>query len=79
MKRILVLLGFLIEKTSAVRLVEILFKNNIQDARCQAQCLAVETTEERARCVTICRVLEADPHDDLCSLSAVCTGGCLVA
>ena len=69
--RILVLLGFLIEMTSAVSLVEILFKNNIQDARCQAQCLAVETTEERAQFVTICRVLEADPHDDLCSLSAV--------
>ena len=57
------LVGFLIKMTSAVSLVEILFKNNIQDARCQAQCLDVETTEERARCVTICRLLEADPHD----------------
>ena len=77
--KILVLISFLIKMTSAVSLVEILFKNNIEDAQCQAQCLDAETTEERTRCVTICSVLEADPHDDLCSLSSVCTGGCQVA
>ena len=80
MIRNLVLFGFLIKMTSAISLVEILFKSNIKDARCQAQCLDVETPEERTRCVNICRELEARPQDgDLCSLSAVFTGGCLVA
>ena len=65
MLRNLMFLGFLINMSSAISLVEILFKNNINEARCQAQCLDAETREERARCVTICRVLEADPHDDL--------------
>ena len=74
------LLGFLIKMTSAISLVEILFKNNIKDARCQSQCLDVETPEEKVRCVSICRELEARPQDDdLCSLPSVCTGGCLVA
>ena len=63
MLRNLMFLGFLINVSSAISLVEILFKNNINEARCQAQCLDAETTEERTRCVTICRVLEADPHD----------------
>ena len=73
------LLGFLIKMTSAISLVEILFKNNIKDARCQSQCLDVETPEEKVRCVSICRELEARPQDgDLCSLP-LCTGGCLVA
>ena len=80
MMRNLVLFGFLIKMTSAISLVEILFKSNIKDARFQAQCLDVETPEERTRCVSICRELEARPQDgDLCSLSSVCTGGCLVA
>ena len=79
MIRDLVLLGFLIQMTSAISLVEILFKTNIAAARCEAQCLEAESPGERARCVSLCRVLEADPEADLCSLSSVCTGGCLVA
>ena len=80
MIRNLVLLGFLIKMTSAISLVEILFTNNIKEARCQAQCLDVETQEERTRCVGICRELEAGPQEgDLCSLSSECTEGCLVA
>ena len=72
-------LGFLIRMTSAISLVKILFKNNINEARCEAQCLEAESPGERARCVSICRELEADPQSDLCSLSSVCTGGCLLA
>ena len=76
MIRNLVLLGFLIKMTSAISLVEILFKNNIKEAQCQARCLDVEAVQERALCVNICSTLEED--DDLCSLP-LCTGGCLVA
>ena len=79
MMRVLVLLGFLIQMTSAISLVEILFKTNIAGARCEAQCLEAESPGERARCVSLCRVLEADPEADLCSMASVCTGGCLVA
>ena len=80
MMRNLVLFGFLFRMTSAISLVEILFKNNIKDARCQAQCLDVETMEQRTRCVGICRELEASPqYGDLCSLSSECTEGCLEA
>ena len=77
--RDLVLLGFLIQMTSAISLVEILFKTNIAGARCEAQCLEAESPGERARCVSLCSVLEADPEADLCSMASVCTGGCLVA
>ena len=77
--RDLMLLGFLIQMTSAISLVEILFKTNIAGARCEALCLEAESPGERARCVSLCRVLEADSEADLCSLSSVCTGGCLVA
>ena len=80
MMKSLVFIAFLIKMTSAISLVEILFKNNIKEAQCQAQCLDVETAEEEAQCVNICRELEARPQDeDLCFLSSVCTGGRLVA
>ena len=54
MLRNLMFLGFLIKMTSGISLVEILLKNNVNEARCQAQCLEAESPGERDRCVSIC-------------------------
>lgn len=59
--------------------VEKLFKEKISDARCFSQCQQAETEEDQDQCFVICKSLADHPQEDLCSLTAICTGGCQVA
>ena len=62
--------------TLAVNLVERLFKNHINDAKCFLKCRDVETEVEKQRCDNFCKMLLSNPSTDICSLTSVCTGGC---
>ena len=59
--------------------LEKLFRDKISDARCFSQCQRAETVEDQDQCFVICKTLEDRLEEDLCSLTAVCTGGCKVA
>ena len=59
--------------------LEKLFQAKISDARCFSQCQRAETAEDQDQCFVICKTLEDHLQEDLCSLTAVCTGGCKVA
>ena len=62
--------------TLAVNLVERLFKNHINDAKCFLKCRDVETEVEKQRCDNFCKMLLSNPSTDICSLTSVCTGCC---
>ena len=74
----LLLLSLTLGSSLAVNL-EKLFQAKISDARCFSQCQRAETAEDQDQCFVICKALEDQLEEDLCSLSAVCTGGCQVA
>ena len=57
-------------------MVERLFKNHINDAKCFLKCRDVETEVEKQRCDNFCKMLLSNPSTDICSLTSVCTGGC---
>ena len=59
--------------------LEKLFRDKISDARCFSQCQQAQTAEDQDQCFVICKTLEDHLQEDLCSLTAVCTGGCKVA
>ena len=59
--------------------LENLFRDKISDARCFSQCQRAQTAEDQDQCFVICKTLEDQLQEDLCSLTAVCTGGCKVA
>ena len=59
--------------------LEKLFRAKISEARCFSQCQRAQTAEDQDQCFVICKTLEDHLQEDLCSLTAVCTGGCKVA
>ena len=75
---LLLLLSLTLGSSLAVNL-EKLFQAKISDARCFSQCQRAETAEDQDQCFVICKTLEEQLEEDLCSLTAVCTGGCKVA
>ena len=75
---LLLLLSLTVGSSLALNL-EKLFRAKISDARCFSQCQRAETAEDQDQCFVICKALEDQLEEDLCSLSAVCTGGCQVA
>ena len=77
--RTALLLVFLVQMSVSANLVEILFKNNINEAKCSSRCQASTTELEKTQCLNICERLVKKPEDDLCSLSSVCVGGCRIA
>ena len=74
----LLLLSLTVGSSLALNL-EKLFRAKISDARCFSQCQRAETAEDQDQCFVICKALEDQLEEDLCSLSSVCTGGCKVA
>ena len=74
----ILLLSLTVGSSLALNL-EKLFRAKISDARCFSQCQRAETAEDQDQCFVICKALEDQLEEDLCSLSAVCTGGCEVA
>ena len=75
---LLLVLSLALGSSLAVSL-EKLFQAKISDARCFSQCKRAETAEDQDQCFVICKTLEDHLEEDLCSLTAVCTGGCKVA
>ena len=75
---VLLVLSLTLSSSLALDL-EKLFRDKISDARCFSQCQQAETVEDQDQCFVICKTLEDRLEEDLCSLTAVCTGGCKVA
>ena len=74
--RIFVTLNFLSGMSSS--LVDTLFRDRIDEARCQSTCLASETNEARSQCEEVCGILSGNTRagEDLCSMTSLCYGGC---
>ena len=78
--RMFLLLVLSLSLSSSLALdLEKLFRDKISDARCFSQCQRAQTPEDQDQCFVICKTLEDHLQEDLCSLTAVCTGGCKVA
>ena len=63
----------------AANFLEILFKKNINEAKCFTRCQSAQTEAEMTQCMNICERLINKPEDNLCSLTSVCDGGCRIA
>ena len=79
-QKIFLTLTLLFGMSHSLSLVEILFRHNINEARCQSTCLT-SPAEVRLQCEEVCGILQRDPEagQDLCSLTSMCDGGCRAA